>query len=476
MPRLIALGVWWLCTALAVPATAAPLHEAVERGDLEAVASLLAEGAEVDAVDAFGDTPLHRAVAANAPVVAALLLENLANVDAKNRFGATPLHYAAARDARTIAVLLTANGADANATDQLGHTPLHWAARENASEVADALVEYGADAAAVSGWHWFYNRSADGGSWRRGKAWFDADMREFLALEKKRVEGAKSGAATKHIIAGVTDCAVSTVSGGSCLQAASNSAVNWLAELQHIKRWESALEELNANPSLHSARFLVPPNEQSRPVRIDGERPFTRYVARLTTSAGACTAFLVRPKIALTNSHCVCLDARCKQRIPRWEMKLTFARQDMTGRHDIVVGVRKVHYTDRSAGYHNDYAVLILDKAPKVGGHLEVAANADGVGAFATAGYPGDFFDGEVMTALWGCPLRAEGRLLTFSAGGCHNYYGASGSPYIAVDGPHRGKVVGINAYAGSGNNSGGGPSVAAFHERLQEIIRREER
>ena len=449
-----------------------PLHAAAERNDHKTATALIAGGADVNATDAHGDTPLHKAALQNAREATALLIGNGASVGAKNRFGATPLHYAASKNARTIAALLITNGADVNAADQLAHAPLHWAIRENAFDVADWLTGKGADA--VSGWLWFYNYSADRDSWRRGKAWFDDDMRRFLALEKKRTNKAKKTSAAKNIATGVAGCAI--LGGGGCAQAASNSAANWIRETEQIKQWESKLSEINADASVHAVRFLVPPNEQSRPVTISGERPFTRYVGKLITEIGSCTAFLVRPKIALTNSHCICRDQRCRSRVPAQQMKLFFARKDLTGEHDVVAGVRKAYANDFHADLQNDYAFLILNKAPNLGGHLEVAPTAGDTQTIATAGYPGDLLDGKVMTALWGCRLKTKSGILFFADPDCHNYKGASGSPYIAVDGQHRGKVVGINSFGRTDNEGvGGGPAAASFYSRLREVIGKEE-
>ncbi len=450
-----------------------PLHAAAEHNDHKTAAALIADGADVNATDAHGDTPLHKAALQNAREATALLIGNGANVDAKNRFGATPLHYAASQNARTIAALLITNGADVNAADQLALAPLHWAARENAFAMADWLIGKGANA--ISGWFWFYNYSANRDSWRRGKAWFDDDMRQFLALEKKRTDQAKKTSATKNIAIGVAGCAI--LGGGGCAQVASNSAVNWIRETEQIKQWESQLSEINADASVHAARFLVPPNEQSRPVTISGERPFTRYVGKLVTGSASCTAFLVRPKIALTNSHCVCRDNQCRNRILPRTMRLTFARKDLTGEHDVAVGVRKVYTNDFRTNLQNDYAFLILNKAPNLGGHLEVAPTAGDTETIATAGYPGDLLDGKVMTALWGCRLQAKASILFFADPDCHNYKGASGSPYIAVDGHHRGKVVGINSFGRTDNEGvGGGPAASSFYSRLREVIGKEER
>ncbi|HUU82557.1 MAG TPA: ankyrin repeat domain-containing protein [Phycisphaerae bacterium] len=62
------------------------LHDLAGAGELGAVEALLAEGAQVNTVDALGFTPLHRAVAGNHLAVARCLIENGADVHATTRY------------------------------------------------------------------------------------------------------------------------------------------------------------------------------------------------------------------------------------------------------------------------------------------------------------------------------------------------------------------------------------------------------
>ena len=68
-----------------------PLLVAARGGNKAAVASLIAQGAEVNAKTATDFTPLH---AAHTKEVAGILLAHGADVNAKNVVGDTPLHYA----------------------------------------------------------------------------------------------------------------------------------------------------------------------------------------------------------------------------------------------------------------------------------------------------------------------------------------------------------------------------------------------
>ena len=90
-------------------ASAGPIHDAVNRGDLAAVQSELDKGA---------------------------------NVNAK-MWRRTPLHSATAGGHTEIAELLIDNGADVNAKDSMGTTPLDWAEEEKDKEIADLLRKHG---------------------------------------------------------------------------------------------------------------------------------------------------------------------------------------------------------------------------------------------------------------------------------------------------------------------------------------------
>ncbi len=76
-------------------ASAEPLHDAAEVGDIEQVTRLVTEGANVNAEDPDGLTPLHWAALKGHEGVAELLIAEGANVNAKDSEGLTPLHWAA---------------------------------------------------------------------------------------------------------------------------------------------------------------------------------------------------------------------------------------------------------------------------------------------------------------------------------------------------------------------------------------------
>ena len=125
-----------------------PLHLAITMGRLDMVELLIANGANVNAIDNHGETPLHMAAyyatAFNRDIVE-FLLENDANVNAVNNNGETPLHNAAYRGHYDIGALLVDRGANVNAIDNNGETPLHNAASRGHLGIAALLLGSGAN-------------------------------------------------------------------------------------------------------------------------------------------------------------------------------------------------------------------------------------------------------------------------------------------------------------------------------------------
>lgn len=119
------------------------LHEAAERGLVEATRLLLAKGASAIACDLEGVTPLHVAAEHGRLEVAQLLLIAGADPNAKDPYHRTPLHYAAEFGHASVARLLLDKGADPNAhAGEEQFTPLHEAALRGHLEVAEALVDH----------------------------------------------------------------------------------------------------------------------------------------------------------------------------------------------------------------------------------------------------------------------------------------------------------------------------------------------
>ena len=88
------------------------LLQATETGDVVQMETLLAQGAEVNARNAYGWTPLHIAAAGGDPTVVALLLRHGADIHAQSHIGTTPLDNATLRGSRKAVIdLLLAHGA-----------------------------------------------------------------------------------------------------------------------------------------------------------------------------------------------------------------------------------------------------------------------------------------------------------------------------------------------------------------------------
>ena len=124
-----------------------PLHVAIisdHSSDGGVIIRLLKIGADVNAINHYGETPLHRAAYHGFTGKIRLLLRNKADVSARAQRGETPLLYAARPEGYPEAVLaLLEGGADADGADNFGMTPLHGAAMIGDIEVARILVERG---------------------------------------------------------------------------------------------------------------------------------------------------------------------------------------------------------------------------------------------------------------------------------------------------------------------------------------------
>ena len=124
-----------------------PLVDAARRGDVEAVESLLEQGADVNGAQGDGMTALHSAAERGHAGVAELLISAGAAVDVETRIGGyTPLHLASrGGHGRVVRMLLGAGGDPNTPTTNSGVTPLHLAAAAiGGGEAVVALLAYGA--------------------------------------------------------------------------------------------------------------------------------------------------------------------------------------------------------------------------------------------------------------------------------------------------------------------------------------------
>ena len=134
-----------LSTAGLFGAAPSDVANAVEKGDKEAVRSLLLKKADVNAPQIDGTTALHWAVRTDDLATADLLIRAGAKVSAANRDGATPLLLATINGNAAMIEKLLKAGADVNATLTLdGDTALMMAARTGKVDAVKTLLDHGA--------------------------------------------------------------------------------------------------------------------------------------------------------------------------------------------------------------------------------------------------------------------------------------------------------------------------------------------
>ena len=137
-------------------AAQAPLADAAQRGDAEAVRALLARNADPDARQGDGAAALHWAAYRGDADSAAALIRAGADVEAANDYGVTPLALAARNGDAAILALLLAAGVDPNDPRQAvnaGETPLMLTARSGRADAVRRLADAGADVDARETWN-----------------------------------------------------------------------------------------------------------------------------------------------------------------------------------------------------------------------------------------------------------------------------------------------------------------------------------
>lgn len=103
------------------------LANAAEKGDVDALVALIANGAEVNEKDRAGRTALHHAAAQGHVNVLQTLLERGADIEARTSTGYTALHDASVHDQLESAKVLLDYGADKDAKTSGGHGVLSFA-------------------------------------------------------------------------------------------------------------------------------------------------------------------------------------------------------------------------------------------------------------------------------------------------------------------------------------------------------------
>ena len=117
------------------------LHAIAWAGNLRKARRLVRKGADVNHVDAAGETPLHGAAAWGRSSMVRYLLSVGARHDikAKNTNDMTPLHWAARANLKSVQILLKA-GANKEAKDAQGNTAYDLAKKHKRPEIAAYLA------------------------------------------------------------------------------------------------------------------------------------------------------------------------------------------------------------------------------------------------------------------------------------------------------------------------------------------------
>jgi uncharacterized protein len=118
-----------------------PLHDAAARGDVEVIARLVAEGADIDARDADGRTPVMAATAARQTAAVRLLIDAGADVDIRDDRLDNPFLYAGAEGLLEILRLVNEAGADPALTNRYGGIALIPACERGHVDVVRYLLE-----------------------------------------------------------------------------------------------------------------------------------------------------------------------------------------------------------------------------------------------------------------------------------------------------------------------------------------------
>ncbi len=135
-----------LTVLLGAVAEGSPVADAAQKGDTEAVRTLLKQGADPNAAQADGLTALHWAALNDQHELARILIYAGATTQPVTRVGGyTPLHLASRAGHTGVVQVLLESGADPNVHTTTGATALHFAAEADAASVIRALTEHGAD-------------------------------------------------------------------------------------------------------------------------------------------------------------------------------------------------------------------------------------------------------------------------------------------------------------------------------------------
>lgn len=122
-----------------------PLMWAITKGNLDIVKLLLQAKADIHAQDKEGMTPLMVACITERPQIADMLIKEGANIHTANAGGATALLLSAYYGNLELVNLLVQAGADVNRADNQGATPIFLAANAGNNALLNSLIKAGAN-------------------------------------------------------------------------------------------------------------------------------------------------------------------------------------------------------------------------------------------------------------------------------------------------------------------------------------------
>jgi ankyrin repeat protein len=228
------------------------LIEAAKLGQVDAVAGLLADGADVDARAADGAGALHFAAERGDDELASILLAAGADISATTRNGVTPLALAALNGNTTLVDQLLDAGADPNAISSEGETPLMLAALNGRPETVSLLLARGADPNLTEPF-----RGQTALMWAAGNG--NAEAVNLLIAQGAALEAVSSGGFTALLFAvrnGELDALAALMGAGAevdVLAPDGTSALNVALVNGHLDA-ASMLLDHGADPNLPDAR------------------------------------------------------------------------------------------------------------------------------------------------------------------------------------------------------------------------------
>jgi len=130
------------------------LNVARESGDVEMAQLLVEHGADVDAIDTFGDSPIVLAAWRGYAEIVDLLLDNNVDVPVDGRRGTQLIQYSAEKGLDRLMARLVEGGADLTLGSGHGASLVHAAALGGSGAIVGLLLEQGLDAATPDMFGW----------------------------------------------------------------------------------------------------------------------------------------------------------------------------------------------------------------------------------------------------------------------------------------------------------------------------------